>query len=91
MQGLQTHPACGLMRAGDGVSQSTHLAAQLPPGARCLCVLFPFMCLSRYKTLQTNKDGVRFTTKALEAEAAKLQDASHQYEEVQRELVEQVR
>lgn len=53
------------------------------------CALFSFHCY-RYKILATSKDGVRFTSRALEAEALQLQEVCGQYEEVQRDLVEQV-
>ncbi|GFH08111.1 DNA_MISMATCH_REPAIR_2 domain-containing protein, partial [Haematococcus lacustris] len=45
---------------------------------------------AKYKLLGTTKDGCRFTSKALELQALRLQEASAAYEAVQRELVEQV-
>ncbi|KAG1666042.1 hypothetical protein FOA52_006916 [Chlamydomonas sp. UWO 241] len=45
---------------------------------------------SRYKTIEARKDGTKFTNRELEKAAERLSAVSGQYEELQRELVEQV-
>ncbi|KAF5834359.1 muts domain V-domain-containing protein [Dunaliella salina] len=43
-----------------------------------------------YRTIEARKDGIKFTSKQLERAAALLQDNSAKYEDLQKELVEQV-
>jgi len=45
---------------------------------------------AKYKTIEARKDGTKFTNRALEAAAERLHLVCGQYEELQRELVEQV-
>jgi hypothetical protein len=45
---------------------------------------------ARYVTLETRKDGTKFTSRPLKEAAEKLQQLSGSYDELQRELVEQV-
>uniref|UniRef100_A0A7S3QKU8 DNA mismatch repair protein MSH2 n=1 Tax=Dunaliella tertiolecta TaxID=3047 RepID=A0A7S3QKU8_DUNTE len=44
----------------------------------------------KYRTIEARKDGIKFTSKQLERAATLLQDNSAKYEELQKELVEQV-
>jgi hypothetical protein len=44
----------------------------------------------RYRIIDARKDGVKFTNRALEGAAAMLQESSARYEELQKELVDQV-
>ncbi|KAF5834360.1 muts domain V-domain-containing protein [Dunaliella salina] len=44
----------------------------------------------KYRTIEARKDGIKFTSKQLERAAALLQDNSAKYEDLQKELVEQV-
>ena len=45
----------------------------------------------RYMTLETRKDGTKFTTRALKEAAERLQSISRSYDQRQHALVEQVR
>ena len=44
---------------------------------------------ARYQTVETRKDGVKFTSKALAAAAERLQAVSREYDRCQHALVEQ--
>lgn len=46
---------------------------------------------ARYQTVETRKDGVKFTSKALAAAAERLQAVSREYDRCQHTLVEQAR
>ena len=46
---------------------------------------------ARYQTVETRKDGVKFTSKALAAAAERLQAVSREYDRCQHALVEQAR
>jgi len=45
---------------------------------------------ARYQTMETRKDGVKFTSKALAQAAERLQAVSREYDRCQHALVEQV-
>lgn len=44
----------------------------------------------KFETLETRKDGTKFTNRALKAAAEQLQQLSGQYDDMQKQLVEQV-
>ena len=46
---------------------------------------------ARYQTVETRKDGVKFTSKALAGAAERLQAVSREYNRCQHALVEQAR
>ncbi len=51
----------------------------------------PFPCKQvRYQELETRRDGVKFTSKALKEAAIRLQQLSGEYDSRQQHLVEQV-
>lgn len=47
-------------------------------------------CILRYKVIEARKDGTKFTNRDLENAAERLGAVSGQYEDLQKELVEQV-
>lgn len=45
---------------------------------------------AKYKTIESRKDGTKFTNRQIESAAERLSTVSSQYEDLQTELVEQV-
>ena len=46
---------------------------------------------AKYMLLETRKDGTKFTNRPMKEAAEKLQNLSGQYDDMQKQLVEQVR
>lgn len=73
------------------LSLDPHSVPRLGANHSDLCVSVG-LCLScRYMTLETRKDGTKFTNRALKDAAERQADLSSRYETLQRDLVAQVR
>lgn len=48
------------------------------------------LCVSRYLLLETRKDGTKFTNRQMKDTAERLQTATSKYDELQKDLIQQV-